>query len=874
MIYKNSSTPILLIMLLLSGTAWSQGSDQGKLKQAWHNMLARYNTYYHAVSILDESVQKLEAAHKDDFTKVIPVFPDGDENTAKSITAGMDDIMAKTSKLIQARPNSKWVDDAFLLVAQSHFYRYDMYAALEAFQYVYSQYNDKEIKYDAQLWILRTLIRQKKLYDAESIYNLIQQEKNLPKRLNKMLYQTAAEMYIRQDKYAQALELMLKAEPLLRTRTEKYRSNFIMGQLYQKLGNYKASYRHFERTVKMFPPYEYAFQANLGMSRMLSQLGGNSAKNTRKYLKQMLRDDKNIDYFDEIYFELGNLEMKDGKTEAAIGYYKLSAWSSVKNKIQKANAYLALANLYFERKDYPLAQAYFDSTAAFITKEHPQYDQIIARQNVLSDLIKNLVTIETQDSLMNLSRMNKSELDKYIERMAQKEKEAKEAKEAKGADPLPAGNNPFDSNPLPSQNGTSAPAGSGVDWYFYNQSAMARGYTEFTRRWGSRKHTEYWRISAKAKEFENEKAFDTPDKKKEEEKSSEITYSAEQDKEQQAAIGNVSQDLQKYYVNIPFSDQAKKVSHIKKEKALFNAGKVYQENLKEYNMAVGYYEKLLAQYPESDLIPEAIFNLIRCYEALNNPGKVKELSALLNAKYPKSPFNMVINNVDITENAGENKKVVELYNKMYESYQAGRYKEAKAIKLEADKQYAGNSLQSKFDLLYAYCVARTDSLSVFLDLLQIIKESYTGTAVAVTATEMIEFYQNRNKPKVSPTEIIGDYTYQPSAPHFYILTFQGGNAEQMKRAYSDFNQNQFGRENLQVVSALVGDLQALMVKSFKSKAEAEKYYVRFISNRDFFDKLELKKYDNLIISEDNLKVLLKEKDINQYFEFFTKYYIQ
>jgi ribosomal protein L33 len=211
---------------------------------------------------------------------------------------------------------------------------------------------------------------------------------------------------------------------------------------------------------------------------------------------------------------------------------------------------------------------------------------------------------------------------------------------------------------------------------------------------------------------------------------------------------------------------------------------------------------------------------------------------------------------------------------MYDAYQAGKYKEAKAIKLEADKQYSGNSLQSKFDLLYAFCVARTDSLTVFLDLLQIIKENYVGTSVAVTATEMLEYYQNRNKPKVDVAESTGSFTYQPSTPHVYILTFQGGNAEQIKRAYGDFNKDQFNRDNLQVVSTLLGDLQVLMVKSFKTKADAEKYYVRFISNRDFFDKLELKKYDNLFISEDNFKILLKEKDINNYFEFFTKFYIQ
>ncbi len=857
------------LLLPLCIVAQAQGRDEGKLKRAWNNMLARFNTYYNAEQILDDAIFQLEEAHKDDFTKVIPVFPEGDESNSKAIVASMDGIMAKTSKLIQGRPNSKWVDDAFLLIAKSHFYRYDMYAALEAFQYVYTQYNNREIKYDAQVWIFRTFIRQGKLYDAESILNLIQQEKNFPKRLNRMLYKSAAEMYIMEKKYKQALEMMVKAEPLLRTRTEKYRSNFILGQLYQREGEYKKSYQYFERTVKMFPPYDYAFQANLGMSRMLSQLGEGAGKNTRKYLKRMLKDDKNIDNYDEIYFELGNLELNEGKTNEAIEYYKQSAWVSQKNKIQKANSYLALANIYFTARNYSLAQAYFDSTASFITKEHPQYEQIIARQNVLSDLINSLVVIENQDSLLRLSAMSKEDLDEFIQRLVAQEKQAKEKKEKeKIQEPTSNNVNPFNQ---PNPGTPVTPSGSQGDWYFYNQAAISRGFTEFTRRYGNRKHTDYWRIAAKAKEYENQIINETPDKK-EDEKVEEISYNSEQDKDQQEKIQSVSQDLQKYYVQIPFSDKAKIISHIKREKALFNAGKVYHENLKEFNMAIPFYEELIKSYPKSDLGAEAIFNLIKCYEGLNNPERVTYYSKLLDEKYPNSPFNKVVNHKDVKEQTGEDKRITESYNKMYAAYIVGDFQNAKKIKLETDREFSGNSLQAKFDFLYALCVARTDSLPVFLDLLRIIKESYQGTAVAASAADMIQFYENRNKPKEEAK--LGGYVYEPSTPHYYILTYQGGNAEQIKKAFSEFNNKGYSKQGLQIVSSLLGNMEMLVVKSFSSKQEAEKYFVQFISNSTFFENLNLKKYDNLYISEQNFKTLLNENKADNYFDFFTRYYIE
>ena len=85
-----------------------------------------------------------------------------------------------------------------------------------------------------------------------------------------------------------------------------------------------------------------------------------------------------------------------------------------KNKDQKANSYLALAELFFEQKNFELSQKYFDSTAMFMSETRPDYENIKAKQLVLTDLIENLISLSFQDSMLELSKLDRGVLDNKI----------------------------------------------------------------------------------------------------------------------------------------------------------------------------------------------------------------------------------------------------------------------------------------------------------------------------------------------------------------------------------------------------------------------------------------------------------------------------
>jgi hypothetical protein len=64
----------------------------------------------------------------------------------------------------------------------------------------------------------------------------------------------------------------------------------------------------------------------------------------------MLDDNKNTEYFDQIYYELAKLEFKLDNESDGLVYMKKSARNSTKNQTQKTKTYLFLADYYFTKR--------------------------------------------------------------------------------------------------------------------------------------------------------------------------------------------------------------------------------------------------------------------------------------------------------------------------------------------------------------------------------------------------------------------------------------------------------------------------------------------------------------------------------------------
>lgn len=821
-------------------------------------MIARYNVYFNADRMLNDAVNGLYTSHKDNFEEILTVYPYGDEAAAKNMRAPMEETMKKASKVINQRPHSKWVDDAWFIIGQTYFYQDDQYAAIETFQYLYSKFYDEEMRAKAQLWVMKSYLRQEKYNDAEAILSLIRENKTAIKNLEGEIHLVAGDLYIKQGKYGLAVEELEAGLPLTKNRIIRYRVHFILGQLYLDAKEYAKAGEHFERVVKMNAPYEYVFQANLGMAKATAESGGTGIKATKKSLRRMLNDDKNIEYYDQIYYQLATLEFSQGNEEQGLEYMLRSSAHAQSNPAQQTKTYLFLADYFFNTRQYDRSQSYYDSAVTVLPSDYPEYDKITAKHAVLSKLIDNIETVQVQDSLLKLSMMPREELDKLI--MAKIEEKERAERLAKEEEELRAQRDRMNRNRTPGGNDMGG-TGDGT-WYFYNTASVSRGYNDFIRTWGKRSYGDYWKYANKVASQSGtgaapEDPIDDP-----------LSYNADADPDQQKALADIDEDKRAYYQNIPFSTTAKLVANKKIQAALLEMGEIYYNELKEYAKSIQALEAYLTRFPQATKRPEGMFYLAKAWLDYGDTAKYDEYALKIANEFPESPYNKVLNSKEVVE-SGEDLEVLSLYERMYSNFYKENYDSVRSIKVDVDTRFAGNSIQAKFDYLYALMIGKTEGKEAYIEELEAIKDNYPGTDIAnIAAYTITTLTTDQMDDKID----MSLYSDDLEGAHYYVITAKTEDAKQIEVDLTEYNERFFPSKTFQIKSLVFGDKTLFYIKSFPDKAEAENYHREMKANYTFLTNLGLEDISLYAITEDNFRTLVKSKEESIYLYFFNKYY--
>jgi len=196
-----------------------------------------------------------------------------------------------------------------------------------------------------------------------------------------------------------------------------------------------------------------------------------------KELNRLLRDAKNKEYKDQIYFAMGSLALREGQIDEAVEYIKLSAAAASTNTTQKGRSYLVLGTYYFNQKEYLASQVYYDSAVAFLAQDYPGYPEIYDRAADLKELAGYLHTVEREDSLQYVASLPVSQRDMMIAGIIQKVDQEERMAEADLDQRYNMGE--FYENQRRNQGNIDASG----KWYFYNQAALSFGRTEFRNRW-------------------------------------------------------------------------------------------------------------------------------------------------------------------------------------------------------------------------------------------------------------------------------------------------------------------------------------------------------------------------------------------------------
>ena len=100
------------------------------------------------------------------------------------------------------------------------------------------------------------------------------------------------------------------------------------------------------------------FNAKMNLARALRNK--KDLSQMRDNLIKMIKDEKNKDYLDQIYFTIAEMDIIDKDSVSAIENYILSTKYSIDNDIQKSISFLQLGKMYYNRSDYISSKTFYD----------------------------------------------------------------------------------------------------------------------------------------------------------------------------------------------------------------------------------------------------------------------------------------------------------------------------------------------------------------------------------------------------------------------------------------------------------------------------------------------------------------------------------
>lgn len=843
-----------LLFLLLGALSSCSVEQNNFTSNVFHNLTAHYNGYYYAREKTDEVEKIILKSLDDDPNQILRLFPKLDTVLAKTYSKDTEEIIKMASLSIQRHPNSKWVDDNYVLVGKARLYGSDFQNAIQTFKYVNTKSPDIDTRHRALVQLLRTFTEQNDYDRAEETFRFLEKEK-LNKENKKDLYLEKAYYYQVRNDYDYMVRNLTKADSLLERKDRKGRIYFLIGQVYQKLGFDAEAYNYYRKCVAANPDYEIDFYARLNMAQVARLDDKKDIRQLRAQFEKMLTDAKNQEFRDKIFYELGEFDRKQGNLSQAIESYSQAAHAGTNKRIQ-GSAYLRIGQLEFDSlKKYSLAKLYYDSAIGALPKDFENYDDIKKRQEILGEFAKYTEAITWNDSLLALSAFDsltlRTKLDSVVasQKVAETPTKKKKKRSAEGS----GGGNQNSSFFNTESAATS-------DWYFGNPSAVSLGQSEFQRIWGTIPLADNWRRSNKTTVIEEPGVVAT-------EKAGQTAPAITDTKPAEAP-----DEVAKLITQIPRTAEKKAIALAKIEEGYFKLGDLYYFQLNEKENASELYAKLLQRFPGSKFEPEVLYKLYLISRD-KDPVKAEQYANLLKTNHPQSTFTRILVNPDYmreTSVAAEKQKLI--YKEAYAYYQANNLRAAQD-KIKLAMQEGETGFTPQLELLKILVTGKTEDVTRYqFELGEFIKK-YPDDAMKPYAEQLLAASKTLLE-KLERAKGI-QFIKSMEGPHNFVIVYTTAEkiTNPVSNALEKYNAGQWKDLKLNTSNIIFNEEKTItIVTELPTREAALSYFDKFLAQIAIGKPLSNYKFYSFVITKDNFQIFYRTKALDEYLTFFDRNY--
>jgi tetratricopeptide (TPR) repeat protein len=868
------------------------------INRSFHYVNARFNGHFNANELLNVSLATYRANLNEDFYSLIPLEAVPNEQEIEAYYTPIDTAISKLKIVIAdhsmpsndkpAKKNAEhnnYIDENWISIGKAYYYRRDYETALKSFKFINKYFSNNPSNYIGELWMAKTNIRIGNYTDAklslDKLDKALENESNsseakqaktkqkkskaakinskgssskeeekvakFPKKIKFELERTKADLALAHKQYAKTIEFLEKALKEAKKSEDKGRVNFVLGQLYENEGNSGMAVEKYRKSRKYKIPYQMSFNAHLKASILE---GGPKIK---KELNKMLRDAKNSEFKDQVYYALALIELRENNEEKAMSHLTNSAFYSTINMRQKGMAYEKMGDLRYAKRDYIRAQKYYDSCGTVVDDTYPHIKDIRKKAEKLSVLVVAVETAQYEDSVQRIARMDSDEQEKFLKNVIKKHEEEEQARAKRETEKLRelAKNNSAFQQDMGGKGGG----------YWSNSSSIVEGATEFEKKWGQRANEDHWRRSEKTIVMQNQGGAN----------GEEIPEGTEVASQPEKPKGPTVESLME---GLPKTDEDFDKSNARLVQALYEAGIIYKEQLQEPDLAKTHFFGVLDRKYESEYNLMSAFQLYKMFETSDETQASVQRNYILN-NYPNSDYANYLRDPDYFIKKKERDAVAEQeYVAVLQRYNRKVYypvisKAESVMENEPDNKY-----RAKYMLLLAMSKGQTtENKEELLPILDRIIAEYPDTEEAARANSMIDIIKNgysANEPVIFGNKTI--YTYEEKVPQI-VLIFLGenDNIDLSKSKISDFTREFFPKSKAKITTNLFGSTQTVvLVGEIPTEKEAKEYIKKYKDTKKYL--LHLRNAKALIITAKNMKLLFETRELEQYEIFYQEYY--
>ena len=876
---------LALIVLVVSGCSTTR---DGLLYRAFHNTHAKYNGFFYAKEAMAEAEVILFEEYTENWDEILPIFPPVDESTAQQVYPLMERAIEKCTNVVDKhtmspsrrdqkdmkRPElNKWIDDNYDIIARAHLIKGEKEKALEIFQYLVRTLDYPDAQAWSNAWMARTYMAMDDRVRANNtLIKAAQINRVEDPAVRAYVYQVYADFHLKNGDVEAAIGMLEKALKHIEKEKESARTLFILAQCYEFTGQSEDAIARYNRVVDIRTPYELEFYSKIKQAMAFDRRDGNSDP-IIELLEDMLEDDKNEIYQDQIYYALATLALEERRKDEGVDLLLQSLLVNLDNTRQRMKSYLQLGDIYMEELDYENAQAYYDSARTFMEDENERFDEVDAMADNLTELVDNLMVITEQDSLLEICDLSEEDRqDRIQEIIFQLEDEAEQRREAAIAAAEAELENAGDN-------------GAGMFWP-YNAQLKIAGRRNFRDFWGDRILEDHWRRSMKMMAAFSDEFGDGEENLTNTEEALEVG-------------GDEIPSVEELLAGLPCDSVARDGSVAMIAEAYYNAGLVYKEKLSDLENAIDTWTELTERMDESAFHPTTYYQLYRTYlqreveENYQSPFcetcNSEYWSALVLERYPDSEWAILIENPDFVDQ--EEIKLEEerlAYEALLQRYYAKAYQEVLMACGEIIKYNQSNHYYCKYLILKAQSTgalsARTggDRSGYFSELQYVIRncpdsEEEEYARELLLALDPSSLRGGKDEANASePEEVDVVWEHKPYLEHYFgILVPVGrGNVEELKATISDFNGSFYESKNLRVTANLINrNFQIILVKDFKRQDYSLEYFDVFQANTSMLEAINSSGYRSFTITTENYISLFKNKEMDSYIDWFEEVYL-